>query len=474
VVADELVMERFRLLERIGSGGMGTVYRAFDERLQREVALKEVASPDPERVLREAQAAARLNHPGIVTLYELGRQGARTILVSELVDGRTLHELHTAGELYEHELGEIALDLCEALAHAHERGVVHRDIKPQNVVVSEDRANPQRAKLLDFGIARLSGAPTLTATGEVVGTLAYMSPEQAEGAPAGPASDVYSLALTLYECLAGTNPVAGPTPAATARRIGMPLPPLRAYRPDLPEEVGNLIDACLHPDPQFRPTAQELGAGLGAELDAFVSDRLVPLPDGHEEDGGAEEVPPMDLGRFATLTGAVIAAPLLAAAGVGAAAAALGAIARRPKPAAFAGAAVWAWLVVASVHVGVGPDLPFADGKATLTAALTALLAPESLLAAATFATASAALAWILNLRHASVALLAAMLWAAGLQAALGVAGGGVFGGSPAVVVAAAAIAVAARFGLDHGGGRAESRVPKRGHEGERAAPTLA
>jgi serine/threonine-protein kinase len=238
-------MERFRLLDRIGSGGMGTVYRAFDERLQREVAVKEIPAPDPSRVLREAQAAARLNHPGIVTLYELGEQHGSAVLVSELVEGETLYTRHRGGELSDRDVGEVALDICEALAHAHERGVVHRDVKPQNVIVREDRSTPQRAKLLDFGIARLGGAPTLTATGEVIGTLAYMSPEQAEGAPAGPESDVYSLALTMYECFAGLNPVAGPTPAATARRIGTPIEPLRESRPDLPEGLADVVDACL-------------------------------------------------------------------------------------------------------------------------------------------------------------------------------------------------------------------------------------
>ena len=138
MVVDELVMERFRLLERIGSGGMGTVYRAFDERLQRQVAVKEVEPPTPTRVLREAQAAARLNHPGIVTLYELGERDGRALLVSELVPGQTLAALRAAGGLCDREVAEIGADLCDALAHAHARGVVHRDLKPENVIVRDD------------------------------------------------------------------------------------------------------------------------------------------------------------------------------------------------------------------------------------------------------------------------------------------------------------------------------------------------
>ena len=249
----DLVMDRFRVLERIGSGGMGTVYRAYDERLQREVALKELEAADPERVLREAQAAARLNHPAIVTLYELGEHAGHAVLVSELVPGETLASLEAAGMLCDRDVAEITADLCDALAHAHARGVVHRDIKPQNVIVRDDRRAGRRAKLMDFGIARIAGAPTLTAAGEVVGTLAYMSPEQADGELAGPETDVYSLALTAYECWAGVNPVAGRTPAQTARRIGTELAPLRAHRPDLPEGLADTIDACLEPEPQLRP-----------------------------------------------------------------------------------------------------------------------------------------------------------------------------------------------------------------------------
>ena len=251
-------MGRFRVLERIGAGGMGTVYRAFDERLQRQVALKEIPSAEPTRVLREAQAAARLNHPGIVTLYELGERDGHALLVSELVPGPTLSRLHQGGRLRDREVAEIAADLSDALAHAHARGVIHRDVKPQNVIVRDDQGAGQRAKLMDFGIARIAGAPTLTAAGEVVGTLAYMSPEQADGSLVGPESDVYSLALTAFECWSGENPAAAASPAQTVRRIGQGMPPLCAYRPDLPEPIAAAIDVSLAPEPGLRPTATEL------------------------------------------------------------------------------------------------------------------------------------------------------------------------------------------------------------------------
>ena len=256
-----LVLNRFLIERRIGSGGFGVVYEAWDGRLERPVAVKAIEQRGEagRRVLREAQAAARLNHPGIVTLYELGEEDGNALLVTELVEGSTLARLANAGELSDREIGEIGADLCEALDHAHSRGVVHRDIKPQNVQVIED-AEP-RAKLMDFGVAHLADDAPLTAVGDVVGTLAYMAPEQAEGKPAGPEADVYSLALTLYECWSGENPHRRATPAATARAIGARVRPLRRLRPDLPRELTETIDACL--SARARPPPLAGGAGDG-------------------------------------------------------------------------------------------------------------------------------------------------------------------------------------------------------------------
>ena len=274
----DLVMGRFRVLERVGSGGMGTVYRAFDERLQRQVALKEIASEDARRILREAQAAARLNHPGIVTLYELGSEDGRALLVSELVDGATLAELSRSGDLSDRDVAGFGADVCDALGHAHARGVIHRDVKPHNVIVQVDAGAGRRAKLMDFGIASLAGAPALTATGEALGTLAYMAPEQAEGELVGEPADVYSLALSLYECWAGANPVARETPAQTAREIGAVLPPLRDYRPDLPDSLTACIDACLDPEPARRPSLVELRTRLEGGLPRLDDTQAVPDP----------------------------------------------------------------------------------------------------------------------------------------------------------------------------------------------------
>jgi serine/threonine protein kinase len=266
-----LVLNRFLIERRIGSGGFGVVYEAWDGRLERPVAVKAIEQRGEagRRVLREAQAAARLNHPGIVTLYELGEEDGNALLVTELVEGSTLARLAHENELSDREIGEIGADLCEALDHAHSRGVVHRDIKPQNVQVTDGEP---RAKLMDFGIARLTEAASLTAPGDVVGTLAYMSPEQAEGRPAGPEADVYSLALTLYECWGGENPHLRANPAATARAIGSRARSLRRCRPDLPRELTDAIDAGLAARPSRRPSLEELGTAIEDSLELLTDD----------------------------------------------------------------------------------------------------------------------------------------------------------------------------------------------------------
>jgi hypothetical protein len=272
----QLVLDRYRLERRIGAGGFGVVWLAFDEKLEREVAVKVVAregdDPVSSRAEREARVAARLNHPGIVALYELGADEEAVYLVSELVPGRTLAELTRAGAVSDRDVARIGSALCDALAHAHQRKVIHRDVKPQNVlVVDEPAAGAGFAKLADFGVAHLSSGDPLTRTGDVVGTLAYMAPEQAEGERVTASADVYSLALTLYEAWAGTNPVRASSPMGTARRLGTVLPPLRSRRRELPEELGSTIDAALDPDPERRPPLRRLRAALDA-ADRELSD----------------------------------------------------------------------------------------------------------------------------------------------------------------------------------------------------------
>ncbi len=269
-----LVLGRYRLARRLGEGGFGTVWLAHDEHLDRDVAVKAVPR---KRVLagrleREARSAARLSHPAIVTLYEAALDDEAAYLVSELVRGPTLDELLNAGRLSDRDIVEIAVTLCDALSYAHTQGIVHRDVKPSNILVPEQpTTRAGLAKLTDFGVARVIGGDSLTRTGDVVGTAAYMAPEQAEGLPAGAPADLFALALVVYEALTGINPVRTGTAAQRARRLGAHLPPLRRQRRDLPRELGRAIDQALRPRPRERGTMDELRKAL-VEAHAEVAD----------------------------------------------------------------------------------------------------------------------------------------------------------------------------------------------------------
>jgi serine/threonine protein kinase len=281
----ELLLGRYLLQERLGAGGFGTVWRAHDEQLDRAVAVKRIPLPseeDRERATREAHATARLAHPAIVALYEASSDEDAFYLISELIDGATLAELISEDQLADEEVLEIGVALLSALEHAHARGVIHRDVKPQNVLVPNDGAEhtptrgatPSPAKLADFGGARLAGDDALTRTGDVLGTLAYMAPEQSEGHEAGPAADLYSLALLLYEALSGVNPVRGRTPAATARRIGAPVEPLERRRRELPRELTRALDRALLARPERRGTLGDLHDALEQALEQGLRPRL--------------------------------------------------------------------------------------------------------------------------------------------------------------------------------------------------------
>jgi tRNA A-37 threonylcarbamoyl transferase component Bud32 len=352
----ELILGRFRIEAAIGSGGFGTVYRAWDERLERPVAVKVIESAEAApRVMREAQAVARLAHRNIATLYELAGEGDRAYLVSELIDGETLRSLARRGELSDRLVADVGADSAAALVHAHRSGVVHRDVKPENVIV----AKGGEAKLVDFGIARITGERTLTGTGDVLGTLAYMAPEQAEGQRPGPAADVYSLALTLYECLCGEHPLIRPGAAATARAIGEPIAPLAEVRPDLPAQMSEAIDAALDPDPELRPLASELEGALSAHSRELDGSRLPPVLRPNDDDTwlprsrpNLERIAPALSVAALSLTALIVAGPsplpvLLAAplAGV----LALG----RPRAGlAFAVAVTVAWLLLGAGEPG--------------------------------------------------------------------------------------------------------------------------
>jgi hypothetical protein len=280
-----LVLGRYRLGPRLGSGGFGTVYAGRDERLGRPVAVKVIpfdpSHPAPERGEREALAAARLDHPGIVSVFDAGEDAGARYLVSELIEGRTLDRLTADGALSDRDVLRIGITLAGALAHARDRGVIHRDVKPQNVIVPHEHADDRAAaKLTDFGVAHLAGDEPLTRTGDVVGTLAYMAPEQAAGERVDDRADLYALALVVYEALAGANPVRGATPAATARRLGTVLPSLARARPDLPEPLCAAVDCALAPDPEDRGELEDLSEAMESGLPG-VSDEggtIAPLP----------------------------------------------------------------------------------------------------------------------------------------------------------------------------------------------------
>ncbi len=288
LASSDLVLGRYRLQRTLGTGGFATVWAARDERLEREVAVKVLRR---DRVVfgrfeREARTAARLMHPAIVTLYEAAIDDGGAYLVSELVRGRTLEKLLETGRLSDRDVLAVTIAIGQALAHAHSEGVIHRDVKPSNILVpGRSSADGPAAKLTDFGVARLvdadSGGLVLTRTGDVIGTAAYMAPEQADGREAAAAADLYSLALVTYEALAGVNPLRGiRAGAGKARRPPSYLPPLRRQRRDLPPEIAAAIDQALRPRPRERGSIEELLDAAGASLDRVGTATGVVAPRG--------------------------------------------------------------------------------------------------------------------------------------------------------------------------------------------------
>jgi TolB-like protein/Tfp pilus assembly protein PilF len=261
----------YRILEKLGEGGMGEVYRAHDEQLDRDVAIKVL--PDATvsdrtaraRLQREAKAAAKLKHPSICTIHEVGDADGRSYIAMELVEGRPLSDLVRGTPLPLDQTLRVAHQIADALAHAHARQIVHRDLKCANVIVTEDG----HVKVLDFGLAKRLGGlepgdgttreapPTLTEAGSLVGTLAYMAPEQIRGEPADARSDLWALGVVLYEVCAGRRPFAGKSSGELIARI-LSEPP-SALPSGVPVSVRALIDRCLEKEPARRPqTAGEV------------------------------------------------------------------------------------------------------------------------------------------------------------------------------------------------------------------------
>jgi len=284
----------YEIIEKIGKGGMGEVYRARDTRLDRDVALKmlpEETASDPERLRRferEAKAVAALKHPNIVTIHSVEEVDGRNCLTMELVEGKTLSELIPEGGMPLERLFQLTIPIADALSAAHAKGITHRDLKPSNVMVDADG----RVKVLDFGLAKLAAAPdgtedktvidedSVTAEGKVVGTVHYMSPEQAEAKPLDHRSDIFSLGVVLYEMATGKRPFSGDTPISTISAILRETPSsVTDIRSNMPRHLARVINRCLEkkPDKRFqtaRDVVNEL-EGLQKEVESGDHDEVM-------------------------------------------------------------------------------------------------------------------------------------------------------------------------------------------------------
>jgi serine/threonine protein kinase len=263
---DEVLGGRYRLRRRIAAGGMGTVWEADDEVLHRQVAVKVIsdalASDEKfvERFLREARAAAGLSHPNVAGVFDYGEDDHAQYIVLELLRGETLADrLQRLGRLPWTEAVPIAAQIAMALEEAHAGGIVHRDVKPGNIMLSPDG----RVKVMDFGIASASRESSLTLTGAAMGTASYVAPEQASGERATPASDIYSLGVVLYEMLTGAPPFVAETPVAVAAAHIKEAPvPIRDLVSDVPEHVAAACERALAKDPSDRPASAAAFAAM--------------------------------------------------------------------------------------------------------------------------------------------------------------------------------------------------------------------
>jgi len=255
----ELLDGRYRLGTLLGRGGMSDVFRAVDEVNSTDVAIKIVRSPDREyaqRLAQEAQALRRFSHPGLVQLFETGVNGDMAYLVMEFVDGPSLDQVLRDGPLTAEETASVGSSLADALAYAHAQGVVHRDVKPANILIGADGL----ARLTDFGIARLVDTSTLTLTGTMLGTATYMAPEQLENHAVGPSADVWSLGIVLLECLTGERVYAGTPSEVLARRMAGPL----TLPEGLPVPWKLLLTGMLADAPDDRLSALDVSTMLAA------------------------------------------------------------------------------------------------------------------------------------------------------------------------------------------------------------------
>lgn len=279
-------LAHYRITEKLGEGGMGTVYRAEDQRLGREVALKFVLSSlgadlnGRERLMREAKACAALNHPNITTIYDLGEDGERSFIVMEFVDGVTLQEAVRERKFSTEKIVSIGTQIADALGAAHERGIVHRDLKSANIMLDANG----RVKVMDFGLAKLAESSFLTQSGATLGTAAYMSPEQVRGDELTAASDIYSLGVVLYEMATGVTPYSHAHQLAVMYAVAneQPMSP-RERNPEVPEALEAVIMRAMAkaPDERFASCGElaeallevSPAAGRAARLGTVVSAR---------------------------------------------------------------------------------------------------------------------------------------------------------------------------------------------------------
>lgn len=258
---------QYELQAELGRGGTARVYCAYQARLRRHVAIKVIAADiatQPnfrQRFEQEAQAIAQLNHPNIVAVYDFGEEADLIYLAMQYVAGGTLKQ-RLGNPLPVSEAVSYTIQMARALHHAHLRGVIHRDVKPANMLVDAD--DPRHLLLSDFGIAKLVGHQDITGTGVTIGTPEYMAPEQAEGQPVAPCTDVYSLGIVLYEALAGQPPFTGATPVTVLYQQVHGLPPyIRGFNPDIPRELAQVIDTALAKRPEERfPSAEAFALAL--------------------------------------------------------------------------------------------------------------------------------------------------------------------------------------------------------------------
>jgi serine/threonine protein kinase/tetratricopeptide (TPR) repeat protein len=254
---------RYKIESELGRGGMGTVYRGYDLRLDRPVAIKVVlnsglGTEGRTRLLSEAQAAARLNHPNVVTVYDALESNETPFIVMELVEGKTLRSVQNPSLSQSIEFGR---QICSALAHAHEKGIIHRDLKPENTILTPSGA----VKLMDFGLARNSASPHITQSGVIMGTIAYMAPELIQGGEASPQSDLYALGVMLYEMTTRQTPFNGDDiyKIMGQHLHSQPIPP-RQLSPEIPDPLETLILRLLHKKPADRP-------GSASEVEAILA-----------------------------------------------------------------------------------------------------------------------------------------------------------------------------------------------------------